>query len=294
MESIVVKFISYIDVELNYSVHTIRNYKKDLELFSVFLKENKINYSEIDYSHIRLYLNNLYEKKYESKTINRMLSSLRSFFKYLKKEKLIKTNPMELITNNKVSKKIPNYLHYYEFEKLLNVPDDSALGLRDKVILETLYSTGIRVSELVNIKADDIYLEDGLIKVMGKGRKERFVIFGNRLRETLKFYLQTRSNLITTESDTLLLNKNGKPLTDRGVRLIIEKIAKKTDIQKPISPHTLRHTFATHMLDAGADLKIVQELLGHESIGSTGIYTHVSNEKLRDEYRKNHPRAKKE
>ncbi len=294
MEQYLTSFLKHLEIELNYSSHTIRNYKSDLLYFFKFLKIHTItDLNKIDYSIMRDYLNDLYNKNYQTKSINRHLSSIRSFFKYLMQHKIITINPLELITNNKISKKIPNYLHYYEYEKLLMVPNNTPLGLRDKAILELLYSTGIRVGELVQIKLTDIDLNEMTIKVLGKGRKERIVIFGNQLKELLESYLQVRSNINKSGTNLLLINKNGGQLTDRGVRLILTNIAKKTDINKIISPHVLRHTFATHMLDAGADLRVVQELLGHESIGSTGIYTHVSNEKLRDEYRKNHPRAKR-
>ncbi len=295
MEQYLKKYLLYLKNELNYSDHTIRNYHTDLIFFIEFLKKKEmIDINNIDYPFIRLYLNELYEKNYQPKTINRHLSAIRSFFKYLRTKKIIESNPLELITNQKIIKKIPNYLHYYEFEKLLVVPDQTPLGVRNRLILEILYSTGIRVAELVAIKINDIYLNEKTIKIFGKGSKERIVIFGEKLKEQLILYLKIRPQITKVDTDYLLINKNGKTLTDRGVRLIIDQIVKKTDLNKSISPHTLRHTFATHMLDAGADLKVVQELLGHESLGSTGIYTHVSNEKLRDEYRKTHPRAKKE
>lgn len=291
MEDYVKRFLNHLEINKNYSVHTIRNYTKDLETFRLFFKTEKIQ--EIKYKEIRGFIKHLNELNYSSKSMSRYLSTLRSFYKYLIKLEIITENPMVLVTNPKLDKKIPDYLNYDEMDRLLDINTTTPLGIRNSLIMELLYSTGIRVSELVNIKLYDIDIDT--IKVLGKGRKERLVLFGSNLKDKLALYLKcARSELLKTkESNYLLLNKNGGNLTDRGVRLIIEELVKKSSINKNVSPHTIRHTFATHMLDMGADLKIVQELLGHVSLETTAIYTHVSNEKLRDVYRKNHPRAKK-
>lgn len=292
MKNYVDGFLEYIRNNRNYSEHTIRNYNKDLELFILFFKNEKI--TEITYKKIRTFINHMNDLNYSKKTISRHLSTLRSFFKYLQKQKIIKENPMTLISNPKLDKKIPNYLNYQEIEKIFNIAPNTPLDIRNLLILELLYSTGIRVSELVNIKINDI--EENQIKVFGKGKKERIVLFGTPLKEKLNnYYKYSRSELLKEkQTEYLLINKNGTKLTDRGVRLIIEKLVKESSINKHVSPHTIRHTFATHMLDMGADLKIVQELLGHESLETTSIYTHITNEKLKDVYRKNHPRARKE
>lgn len=291
MKECVDRFINYITNNLGYSSHTIRNYKKDLEDFEMYFKNENI--IDINYKKIRTYIAHLSEKEYTAKSISRHLSTVRSFFKYLKSEKIIESNPMILVKNPKIAKKIPDHLHYYEIEKMLE-QGTTALDIRNNLILEILYSTGVRVSELVNIKIKDIN-SDLSIKILGKGNKERYVLFGKKLNEKIDGYLKySRTELLKEkESDYLLINKNGTKLSDRGVRLIIENIVKKTSINKHVSPHTIRHTFATHMLDMGADLKIVQELLGHVSLETTAIYTHVSNEKLKEVYRKNHPRAKR-
>jgi len=293
MENLVGKYLNYIENELNYSNHTVKNYQTDLSNFENYLKKENLTYQTVDYNNMRDFLNYLHHREYENKTINRHLSAIRSFFKYLQSQNIIRNNPLELITNNKEIMKIPNYLHYYEIEKLFAAVTNDNLGIRDRLILELLYSTGIRVSELVAIKLSDIDWYNNTIRIKGKGRRERIAIFGEKLKEALEQYLKVREKLVNKEIDSLLLNKNNRPLTDRGVRLIITKLTRKTDIQKIVSPHVIRHTYATHLLDAGADLKVVQELLGHKSIGSTGIYTHVSNEKLREVYRDKHPRAKK-
>ena len=202
----------------------------------------------------------------------------------------IKENPMKLISNPKIPQKLPKYLNYNELEEILEIPNQSTfLGLRNALILELLYSTGVRVSELVNIKLSDIDLLNKKIIILGKGNKERIVLFGNKAYELIVKYLNKRD----TDCEYLFVNNNKNTLTDRGVRYIIDNIVKKSALKFKISPHTLRHTFATHLLNNGADLKSVQDLLGHESIATTGIYTHVSIEHLRKTYLDNHPRAKR-
>jgi len=283
-------FIKYIELEKNYSNNTVISYKEDLEEYFKYLDGKDVK--KTDYKFIRTYLAYMFSKKYEKKTISRHISTLRSFYKYLFEEKIINKNPMVLISNPKLDKKLPNFLYYDELEILLNIPDRSTLlGLRNAVILELLYSTGIRVSELVNIRLKDINMNDRKILILGKGNKERYVLYGSVLKELLDEYLVKRERL-SNNSDYLILNKNGTQITDRGIRLIISNILKQGEIDFHVSPHTLRHTFATHMLENGADLKSVQELLGHENLSTTQVYTHVTNERLRSVYLKTHPRAK--
>jgi len=297
MQELVRKFINYLGNVKGYSSHTINNYETDLITFVNFLnKEGITNIKDVDYKVIRFYLQELYDKKYAKKTVSRHISSLRSFFKYLLKEKVIKTNPITLISNPKEDKKLPTFLYYQELENLLNIPNKKTpIGQRDILILELFYATGVRVSELVNIKISDINIYNTTIKILGKGNKERYVLYGNVCKNLLELYLNDgRLKLLNNKnSDYLFLNKNGNKLTDRGVRLIIDKVLKKGALKKHISPHVLRHTFATHMLDEGADLKTVQELLGHANLSTTQVYTHVSNERLRNVYLNCHPRAKK-
>jgi len=297
MDKLINQFIEYLEYEKGYSKKTIISYEKDLELFNKYLKENKIeNITSIDYNTIRKYLSHLHEKKYESSSISRKISTLRSFFKYNLKEKNIKNNPMTLISNPKKEKKLPKYLNYEEMEKLLNSIDTSELeGIRDRLIIELLYSTGIRVSELVNIKIKDIKIKENQINILGKGNKERIVLFGEKAKEMIKIYLNAykeyfKGNIL---NDYLLINKKGKQLTTNKIELIVKDVLKKSSLKLNISPHTLRHTFATHMLDSGADLKSVQELLGHENLKTTAIYTHISNERLKHVFVNSHPRALK-
>lgn len=286
-------FYEYL-ISKNYSNNTISSYKKDLEQFYAYCKDKNIN--DIDYEFIRSYLFFLYDKKYTSKSISRHISSLKSFFKYLMQNEIIKTNPLVLISNPKVEKKLPNYLNYKDLETILNIPDrNDILGLRNALILELLYSCGVRVSELVNIKLSDIDYNNNRIYILGKGNKERIVLYGKVCSELLHDYInKSRNILIKKDNDYLLLNKFGNKITDRAIRMIIDDIIKKSSLKLKVSPHTFRHTFATHLLNEGADLKIVQELLGHENISTTGIYTHVSNEHLRKVYLDSHPRARKE
>lgn len=291
MEKDVINFLKYLKIEKNYSNFTIINYGKDLKIFLQFLKENNIeNYDKIEYQTIRKFLEYLYEKKYEKKTIARHISSLRSLFKYLLKENKIKNNPMILISNPKLDKKLPKYLYYEQMEQILSIPDrNTPLGMRDLTILELLYSTGVRVSELVNIKIEDISFDDKTIRILGKGNKERIVLYGKVLNNYLNDYLKMRSTFNPNHT-YLFINKYGNQLTDRGVRVIIDNILKKGMIDFHISPHMIRHTFATHLLDNGADLKCVQELLGHKNLSSTQVYTHISDEHLRKVYLETHKR----
>lgn len=293
MEKILDNFYEYLE-EKNYSSNTILSYKKDLDQFKIYSKD--MNIKNIDYEYIRKYIHFLYEKKYTSKSISRHISSLKSFFKFLMLNDVIKVNPMILISSPKIEKKLPNYLNYNDLEKILSVPDkNDILGLRNALILELLYSCGVRVSELVNIKLSDIDFSNNRILILGKGNKERFVLYGKVCSDLLEKYLnESRTKLIKKQNDYLFLNKFGGQITDRAIRMIIDDVIKKSSLKLKISPHTFRHTFATHLLNEGADLKIVQDLLGHENISTTGIYTHVSNERLRNTYLKAHPRAKGE
>ncbi len=291
MEKESLDFYKYLE-DKGYSLNTINSYKKDLNQFVLFTKDIDIN--KIDYNFIRNYLQFLYNQKYSSKTVSRHISSLKSFFKYLVKMGKIKENPCVLISSPKLEKKLPNYLNYNDLEVLFSIPDkNDVLGLRNLLILELLYSCGVRVSELVNIKLKDIDFNNKRILILGKGNKERYVLYGHICSDLLNEYLTKSYSKLNKNSEYLLLNKFGNKITDRAIRMIIDDIVKKSSLKLNISPHTLRHTFATHLLNEGADLKVVQELLGHENISTTGIYTHVSNEHLRKVYLDAHPRARR-
>lgn len=287
-----IEFIKYLENEKNYSIETVKGYNDDLDKFYMYLTERNIK--EVNYSEIKDYLFHMRSIKFSNKTICRKISSLRSYFKYLMKNNYIKTNPMLLVSSPKVDYRLPNYLNYNELNSLLELPDKSnSLGLRDLLIIELFYSTGIRLSELTNIKISDIDFYENRIKILGKGNKERYVYFGDICKNLLKEYIDySRYKLNKKNNEYLILNKDGDTLTGRGVEYILKKYIKKTDIKGKITPHTLRHTFATHLLNEGADLRSVQELLGHANLKTTSIYTHISNERLREVYLKCHPRGK--
>lgn len=279
------KFLDYLKYEKGFSDYTIKSYKIDLCEFYDFCKD-----SEISIDIIRKYLKNLYELNYKNKTISRKISSLKSYFKYLESENIIKENPMRLISNPKIEKTLPNYLNYEDLEKLLAYPNISnKYGLRDALVLEMLYSTGARVSELTNIKLKNINFAERKILILGKGNKERFVYYGTKCEKLLNEYLK----LDHKNSPYLLIGKNKEKLNEREIRQIVTQTAKKAGLSVHVSPHTLRHTYATHMLNEGADLKSVGDLLGHENLSTTQIYTHISNERLRQVYLNAHPRAHK-
>lgn len=280
-------FLNYIKNK-NYSNYTIDSYNKDLDNFYVYLNQNNTDIKKVNYKFLRGYLTVLYDKKYSKKTIARNISTLKSFFKYLKKQNIIESNPMNLIKTPKIDKKLPKFLNYDDLEKILSIPDTTTfLGKRNALILELLYSTGVRVSELVNIKLNDIDLSEEKILILGKGNKERYVLFGSKAKEKMLDYLKEK----TDDSPYLIVNRYGNKITDRGIRKILDSIILDASLSYKISPHTLRHTFATHMLDSGADIEIVKELLGHESLSTTQIYTHVTSESLKRVYSKTHPRA---
>ncbi len=290
------KFLDYLVYQKNYSHYTKENYEKDIIEFYEFLNQENLNYKTIEYSDIRFYLMYLKDTKKDSNSsINRKLSSLRTFYKFLANEKVVKTNVFSMVNGPKKQKKLPRYFEYNELEELFNIPDTrTPLGQRNLLLLEMLYATGIRVGELTSIKVQDIDLGSKSILILGKGNKERYVTFGDYCYDALTAYLNDgykRLNIINT--NYLFLNNNGQQLTERGVRYILDQIIKKSSLNKNISPHMIRHSFATHLLNAGCDLTTVQKLLGHESIKATQIYTHVTTDRLKEVYYNNFPRAKK-
>ena len=290
-------YLDYLKYQKNYSLYTINNYKHDIIEYLEYINSEGLEFKSIEYSDIRFYLMYLKDtKKDDNTSINRKLSSLRGFYKYLANEKIVKSNVFSLVNGPKKSKKLPRYFEYNELEELFNVPDTrTPLGQRDSLILEMLYATGVRVGELVNIKVSDIDLGRRNIIILGKGNKERFVTYGEYCEDILKTYLNTgRVSLNVKQSDYLFLNNNGGQLTDRGVRFILDKLIQKTSLNKNISPHMIRHSFATHLLNEGCDLLTVQKLLGHESIKATQIYTHVTTDRLKEVYFNSFPRAKKD
>lgn len=289
------KFLEKLKYEYNYSDLTINGYDYEITKFLDYLNDNHLDYRKINLDMIRNYLKYLDNLKYKKNSISKNLSSLRSYYKFLTEEKVILNNPFKNISNPKKDKKLPDFLNYEEINKLFDCADTTTpLGLRNRCILEILYDTGIRVSELVNLKISDIEFDKKIINILGKGKKERIVYYGDYLQEVLEKYINdSRKYLLNNKSsEYLILNNNGSKITTRGVEYIIDKMVNEAAIKHKISPHVLRHTFATHMLNGGADIKSIQQLLGHESLSTTGIYTHITNDVLRQEYLKNHPRSK--
>lgn len=296
MDAIINKFLTYLAYERKYSAYTIINYNQDLKLFNEFLKKNSINdYNKVDVHIIRKYLLYLDDNKLSKTSVCRQISCLRTFFKYLISTNNVLNNPMLLISNPKIDKVLPKFLYEDELKIIQGIPDLSTYdGIRDGLIIELLYSTGVRVSELSNMKIKDINFNEQKIYILGKGNKERIVLFGNECLRLLKLYLsQSRPYLLDDYSDYLLVNKNGHRLTENSIRIIINNILKKSGLKIKLTPHVLRHTFATDLLNNGSDLRTVQELLGHENLKTTEVYTHITNERLKEVYINCHPRARK-
>ncbi len=288
MDRYIEKFIRYLEIEKNYSKYTILNYKLDLEGFKKFLGDSALE--KVDYLALRKYLALLKEKNLKNRSISRQLSTLRSFFKFLVREGLLKSNPIISLSSPKQEKLLPLFLTEEEVTKLIAAVElKGERDYRDRAVIETFYSTGIRVSELVGLNIEDIDFIGAVIKVLGKGKKERIVPIGDQALSTIRDYLERRKK--QQEAGALFLNKNGKRITDRGIRNVIGKYIRLASLKHGVSCHTLRHSFATHLLNRGADLRSVQELLGHVNLSTTQIYTHLTTEKLKQVYDKAHPRA---
>jgi tyrosine recombinase XerC len=289
MEKYIEKFMRYLEIEKNYSQHTILNYRLDLDNFKKFIGDTDIE--KVDYLALRKFLAELKGKNLGTRTVNRRLSALRSFFKFLTRDGYIKTNPILSISSPKIDKHLPTFLTEDEVTRLIESAfaksDKDEQGLRNRAVLETFYSTGIRISELVSLNIQDLDFIGGIVKVSGKGKKERIVPIGEVAIRELRKYLEKRKK----QADELFLNRSGKRITARGVRNIVRKYIKLAGIKQGVSAHTFRHSFATHLLNRGADLRTVQELLGHASLSTTQIYTHLTTEKLKSVYDKAHPRA---
>lgn len=274
------KFLFFLKVELNYSELTIKSYQLDLTDFFGYIESKKINYLTITNHDVRGYLKYLDSCNLKNSTISRRISTLRTFYNYLVDENIVENNVFHNVKNPKLEKKLPNYLNYNEIEELLESIDISTTeGLEKRLLIEMFYSTGCRVSEMINVKISDIDFTNKTIRIMGKGSKERIVYFGDYASKYLDNYLSK------VKCDKYLFtNKKGEKLTINEVEQIVKDIMKHISIKTHVTPHTLRHTFATHLLNNGADIKTVQELLGHANLSTTGIYTHVSSDRLKDIY----------
>ncbi len=304
MEKALQDFLRYLNVEKNYSDHTLRSYRSDLRQFIQFIRERGAEKDgqdstpllprQIGHLDIRAYVASLYSRNVKS-SVARKLSVLRSFFSYLVRQGEIKQNPAQMVSAPKMGKAIPDFLPVDQAFQLMHGPDSSnVLGSRDRAILEVLYSCGLRVSELTALDLDSVNLELGIVRAIGKGNKERVVPIGSKAKEALENYMNNRGELLAGHMDhgALFLNNRGGRLSSRSVARLIKKHMQKSNIGRPLSPHGLRHSFATHLLDAGADLRAVQEMLGHVSLSTTQRYIHLSVDKLMAEYDKAHPRSR--
>ncbi|MCP4264714.1 MAG: tyrosine recombinase XerC [Candidatus Brocadiaceae bacterium] len=298
IEKLSLDFVARLEHEKGFSEHTLRAYHKDLLQFDNFLKDEKRSSLEsINHLLLRRFLAVLRSKNYSKTTIARKLASIRSFFKFLIREGELVANPFEMLRTPKQDKKLPHFLSITEVDVLLKTPNSTTvMGLRDMAIMETLYSTGIRVSELVGLDEGNIDFTAGMIKVQGKGKKERLVPIGSHAIKAINEYIDSKSmnkkkdEKSVSRSEPLFLNKYGNRLTARSVARSLDKYLKESGVNLLTSPHTFRHSFATHLLDKGADLRSVQEMLGHSSLSTTQVYTHVTTERLKNVYDKAHPR----
>lgn len=289
------RFITYLVVERNASPYTARNYRREVGEFLRFLKGEGVSaLQEVDRQVLTRYLLWLRAKGYAKASVRRRISELRSFFKYLVGEQLLESNPMEAISAPKVPQRLPRYLKAEEIGAIMQAPDTSQpLGQRDRAILEILYATGMRISELVGLDMGSVDLARGQMMVRGKGSKDRIVLLGQPARDALDLYLREGRPRLSKgkRTNALFLNRSGERLSVRGVQSMLDRCARKAGL-KWVTPHLLRHTFATHMLGGGADLRVVQELLGHASLSSTQVYTHVSQRRAREVYMNSHPLAR--
>ena len=285
-------FLEYLLIVKKHSDNTIINYRTDLLKFNEFMNNNILNINKDD---INNYLKYLYDYNSSKSSISRELSTLRSFYNYLLKKNIITTNYFISIKNPKKDNSLPKFVKDNDIDKMFEIPNTRTwIGMRNLLIIRMLYATGVRVSELVNIKLKDINKSERTIRILGKGSKERIVVYGIHTKDALEDYLNRgRRQIDIHNSEYLFLNKDGNKLSDRYVRKIIDEIIAAASITMHVSPHMLRHTFATSMLNNGADLVSVKDLLGHESLNTTSIYTHVSDDKIREIYNMAHPRAKK-
>lgn len=284
-------YLEYIIIDKKYSSNTKVSYENDLTLFYEFCKNENIKLEQIDEQIIKNYIKNIQLSKLSNRSINRNISTLKGFFKFLLIEKVMKNNPIEYISSPKTKKTIPNVLSKNEVEKLLNMPLETHFDYRNKAMIELMYATGLRVSELVNLKLNDVDLKMNILKTMGKGNKERQIPIGEYATAYLVKYLHKSRHEILKNKQSIyfFVTREGTKMTREHFFITLKQIAKKNGVKTNFSPHTLRHSFATHLLDNGADLRTIQELLGHSDISTTQIYTHVSKESLKKDYRNFHP-----
>lgn len=294
MKEFIDTFLNYLSVERGLSNNTIMSYRKDLNFYLDFLNQRHIDaLSKITKNNITNFMLAQKDKGISTNSIARRLAAIRMFHRFLTRERILKSDPSNLIDSPKLWKKIPDTLSLNEVDVLLAQPDTrDKQGIRDRAILETLYATGMRVSEAVNLKVDNVNLDIGFLRCIGKGNKERIIPIGKKAISSIKRYLEiSRPHLLKkSSSEFLFLNRFGKKLSRQSFWKIIKRYAKCAKIKRPIKPHTLRHSFATHLLERGADLRSVQEMLGHANISTTQIYTHINKDRLKTIHRMFHPR----
>jgi integrase/recombinase XerC len=298
METALAEFLRHLGLEKNSSAYTVKSYREDLTQAIDFFRERggaALRPEQINTRLLRTFVAWLHEQGYARTTISRRIAAVRSWCRFLCRQGTMEKNPADGLRGPKLDRKLPHFLNRSDVDRLLAAPGEGAgLVLRDRAILETLYSAGLRVSELVSLELGDIDLSEGIATVRGKGKRERLALIGDEARKAIALWLEARAALlegIGRRSEAVFLNKNGTRLSTRSVGRLLVKYLRKTGLDPRTTPHTLRHTFATHLLDAGADIRGVQELLGHKNLTTTQIYTHVSTQRLQDSYRKAHPRA---
>ena len=289
------EYITYVTLERNYSSYTVAEYIKDIkEFFSFINVEGITDLNDVTYSEARHYVTTLYDKELSRATISRKISSVRSFYKFANTRYAIVDQAFKSLFHPKKQVRLPSFFYEDEMKALFEVCEGTDnKSLRDRAILEMLYATGIRVSELTSIQLNDIDTHLGIVLVMGKGKKERYIPFGSFAEDAINAYVENSRNKLMKKKDhsTMFVNLRGDPLTDRGVRYILTSLMERASLNSKIYPHMIRHTFATHLLSSGADMRTVQELLGHSHLSSTQVYTHITKEHLRKTYMNTHPRA---
>jgi len=291
MNKEIAEFLAYLRHEKNASPHTLAGYERDLRQVAAYLKDRDVRWDKAGNVVLRGYLAELHEKRRQKSTVARKLAALRSFYEFGVRKRWIAENPAKVLARPRQDKKVPSFLSEDETAALLDLPPSTEpLDLRDKAILELIYATGMRVSELVGIETADLHFGERLVRVRGKGKKERIVPFGGKAKAALEEYRRVRPRL-AADGEAFFLNYRGGRLTTRSVQRMVRKYIRRTAVARKISPHSLRHSFATHLLGRGADLRVIQELLGHATLATTQKYTHVDLQQLLSVYRKSHPRS---
>ena len=296
MEEQLLDYLHFLTIERGLVLNTRESYRRDLEKYLAFLKSSNIqSFQDVDRFVVIQFLQQLQEEKKSAATITRMVTSLRRFHQFLRQERFTDHDPMQHVDSPKKVQKLPDTLSLDEVERLIETPDTSELlGIRDRAILEVLYATGLRVSELIGLKLNDLHLSMGLLQTLGKGEKERIVPLGDLAIQWIETYLEEVRPLLTQKNPEevhLFVNNHGKGLSRQGIWKNLKALVRKAGITKNVTPHTLRHSFATHLLENGADLRTVQELLGHADISTTQIYTHITKKRMTDVYKQHFPRA---